>query len=94
MSDPLIAATWCPSCETATVAPITLGLIEKDGRWGDIAGFACLACGEMWKASDAKPIYKGRLTLYGLSVGEWLETGLRALGCWPPNPTTRPRGDV
>ena len=90
MSDPLVSATWCEFCETATVQPITLGVIEKDGRWGDVPGYACVECGHMWPAPDAELVYKGQLELYGMSVGEWLETGLRAMGCWPADPTTRP----
>ncbi len=74
---------YCQACEGPGVVPTSLGVITDDGAIGDIAGFACQACGFIWPDAAAAPIITGQVDLGGRRAIDWLVAGLRALGCDP-----------
>jgi len=81
--EPRAREVYCLACELPGVVPTSLGVITDDGAIGDIAGFACRACGFIWPEADATPVITGRVDLGGQRAIDWLVAGLRALGCDP-----------
>ena len=80
---------YCPECEAAAVTPCALAFVDHDGRAGEIAGFVCALCGNLWEAPDAVPTIIGAVDLSGRPALDIILERLRALGC-DPRPRSEP----